>query len=203
MITNKLKLIKFTDSNNNDYLISDDYFNDINSIRHLNRNDDFTFEQIYSDMIQKQEICNLYLVQQIRLKLNKLFELAIFPKIKEFLQFFTEGLLDDIINYNTLKDDLEPIINNIIYYHMGIDPSKSKQNGIPLESSVDRFSDLFINLLDEDSKSKITGIYNERLKTKILELLSILCKYYGIVYRNFLKYIFNDTRYRRLNQILV
>jgi hypothetical protein len=186
---------------NNDYLIEDDYFNDIDSIRHLN-GDNFTFDQIYNDMIQKQEKSNLYLVQQIRLKLNKLFELAIFPKIKEFLQFFTEGSLDAIINYATLKDNLEPIINDIIYYHMGIDPTKSKENGIPLESSVNRFSDLFINLLDEDSKSKITGIYNERLKTKIIDLLSILCKYYGCVYRNFLKYIFNDTRYRKLNAVL-
>jgi hypothetical protein len=86
---------------------------------------------------------------------------------------------------------------------MNIDPTKSKETQIPLESSVDSFSNLFILPLDEETKIKLTTVYNERLKIKIIDLLSIICKYYGSIYRNFLKFIFNDTRYRSLDSVLI
>ena len=138
----------------------------------------------------------------MNLYLPIVFSDIIIPQTKKFLQFFVETNLDNILDYNNLKDQLKPIIDNIIYYHMNIDPTKSKEMQIPLESSVDAFSNLFISSLDEDTKTKLLTIYNERFKSKIIDLLTIVCKYYGSIFRNFLKYIFNDTRYRRLDSVL-
>jgi len=194
----KLKQLDFIVNNNNNYIINDNEFNDIR-IPNIGI---LQFDDIYDDLINKQEYSNLYLYNSIKIKLNILFSGVIFPQITNFLQLFSDNALGNIINYVNLLEDLKPIIDNIIYYHIGIDPTKSKENNVPLETSVNQFSELFINLLEESSKIKITGIYNERLKTKIIDLLSILCKYYGCVYRNFLKYVFNDVRYRKLDQFL-
>jgi hypothetical protein len=183
------------------YLIDKDYFNaDITNkqISLLN----LPFTNIYTDLIDKQTNSNLYLTTQIRSKLNILFRDIIIPQIEKFLQFFVDKELDQTINYNNIQEDLKPIIDNIIYYHMNIDPTKSKETQIPLETSVEAFSNLFINPLDEDIKTKLITIYNDRLKSKIIDLLTILCKYYGSVYRNFLKYIFNDVRYSKLDGVL-
>lgn len=158
------------------------------------------YNEIYNDLINKQTDSNLYLVHSIRIKLIALFEYIIIPKVKEFLQFFADNDLDQIINFN----NLQPIINNIIYYHMNIDPTKSKDTQIPLEASVTAFSEIFLNFLpDETVKTKLRNIFDERLKSKIIDLLMYMCKYYGSVYRNYLKYIFNDVRYSYLDPYLV
>ena len=197
----KMKQLDFIVNNiPNNYLINNsDFDTDINN-KTLNN---ITFKNIYKDLVNKQAESNLYMVTQLTLKLNLLFQNVILPQVKKFLQFFVQANLDATIDYNNIQRELQPIIQNIIYYHMNIDPTKSKETQIPLETSVDAFSNLFINLLDENEKTKLTSIYNDRLKSKILDLLTILCKYYGSVYRNFLKYIFNDTRYRRLDNRLV
>jgi len=166
---------------------------------------EYNFLTIYKDLIKKQTLSNQYLIKKLRIKLNTVFQDIILPQVKEFLTIFVESSnnLDQIINYDRIKDNLEPIINNIIYYHMNIDPTKSKEIQIPLETSVTAFSELFINFIDDSTvKTKLTSIYNEKLKSKITNLLIILCKYYGTVYRNFLKYIFNDTRYSKLDDVL-
>ena len=86
---------------------------------------------------------------------------------------------------------------------MNIDPTKTKDTQIPLESIARAFSDLFLSLLDENTRVKLAGIYNERLNSKIIDLLTLICKYYATIYRNFLKYMFNDVRYRRLDANLI
>ena len=180
------------------YLIPSINFNDNIDRKVVLENE---FREIYKDLINKQTLSNEYLIRELRIKLNTVFQDIILPQVKEFLIIFVESSnnLDQIINYNRIKDNLEPIINNIIYYHMNIDPTKSKEIQIPLETSVTAFSELFINFIDDSTlKTKLTSIYNEKLKSKITDLLIILCKYYGTVYRNFLKYIFNDTRYRQI-----
>ena len=189
----------------NNYLINTGNFdNNINNLKlDVTPVRNITFKNIYKDLVNKQTECNAYLTNVIRIKLNILFEDIILPQVKEFLQFFADNNLDAIIDYATLQNELQPIIDNIIYYHMNIDPTKSKETQIPLESSVDSFSNLFILPLDEETKIKLTTVYNERLKIKIIDLLSIICKYYGSIYRNFLKFIFNDTRYRSLDSVLI
>lgn len=189
----------------NNYLINTgDFDNNINNLElDITPIRNITFKNIYKDLVNKQTECNLYLTNIILIKLNILFEDIILPQVKEFLQFFADNNLDAIIDYATLRNELQPIIYNIIYYHINIDPTKSKEPQIPLESSVESFSNLFILPLDEETKIKLTTVYNERLKIKIIDLLSIICKYYGCVYRNFLKFIFNDTRYRSLDRVLI
>ena len=207
----KISLIDFiiTPQTQKDYYLipNTDFDRDINrkqiTLPQNGANIDYDFDRIYNDLINKQKNSNIYLVKYITIKLNTLFREIILPNIKEFLQFFVEANLDASINYANIQNDLKPIIENIIYYHMNIDPTKSKETQIPLETSVDAFSNLFIYPLDENTRTKLTTIYNDRLKPKIIELLTIICKYYGCVYRNFLKYIFNDTRYRRLDAVLV
>jgi hypothetical protein len=200
------KQIDFMTKNiQNNYLINNgDFDNNINTLKlDITPRRNVTFKNIYKDLVNKQTECNEYLTNIIRIKLNILFEDIILPQVKEFLQFFADNNLDAIIDYANIQNELEPIIDNIIYYHMNIDPTKSKETQIPLESSVESFSNLFILPLDEETKIKLTTVYNERLKTKIIDLLSIICKYYGCVYRNFLKFIFNDTRYRKLDNVLI
>jgi hypothetical protein len=207
----KISLIDFiiTPQTQKDYYLipNTDFDRDINrkqiTLPQNGANIDYDFDRIYNDLINKQKNSNIYLVKYITIKLNTLFREIILPNIKEFLQFFVEANLDATINYVNIQNDLKPIIENIIYYHMNIDPTKSKDTQIPLETSVDAFSNLFIIPLDENTRTKLTTIYNDRLKPKIIELLTIICKYYGCVYRNFLKYIFNDTRYRKLDAVLV
>jgi len=161
----------------------------------------YSYDVIYDDLINSQSISVSYMVKNIRDYLTLTFDLVIIPQVEKLLQFFTDTSLDrTLIN---LDNDIKPIIDNIIYYHLNIDPSKAKEQQIPLENSVNALGDLFINPLDEDNKQKLLSIYNERLKNKILDLLTNVSKYYLNVYRNHLKYIFNDVRYNRLDPILI
>lgn len=161
----------------------------------------YSYDVIYDDLINTQSISISYMVKNIRDYLTLTFDLVIIPQVRKLLQFFSDTSLDaTLIN---LDNDIKPIIDNIIYYHLNVDPSKAKEQQIPLENSVNAFGDLFINPLDEDNKQKLLSIYNERLKNKILDLLTNVSKYYLNVYRNHLKYIFNDVRYNRLDPILI
>ena len=161
----------------------------------------YSYDIIYDDLINSQSISVSYMVKNIRDYLTLTFDLVIIPQVEKLLQFFTDRSLDrTLLNLN---NDIKPIIDNIIYYHLNVDPSKAKEQQIPLENSVNAFGDLFINPLDEDNKQKLLSIYNERLKNKIIDLLTNVSKYYLNVYRNHLKYIFNDVRYNRLDPILM
>jgi hypothetical protein len=158
--------------------------------------DRLNYKNIYNDLVNTQEKSNLFLTIKLRDKLNKLFEEIIIPEITEFLQFFSNDALNNIITYNNLKDSLQPLIDDIIFYHLNVDPTKAKIQQISLDDTLSKFSELFINLLDEKTRINIQSIYNERLKNKVSEITSLTSAYYLNVYRNYLKYIFNDTRYK-------
>jgi len=156
----------------------------------------YDYKDIYNDLVNTQEKSNLFLTIKLRDKLNKLFEEIIIPEITEFLQFFSNDALNNIITYNNLKDSLQPLIDDIIFYHLNVDPSKAKIQQISLDDTLSKFSELFINFLDEKTRINIQSIYNEKLKNKVSEITSLTSAYYLNVYRNYLKYIFNDTRYK-------
>jgi len=162
----------------------------------------FTFGDIYNDLIDTQEKSNIYLYEKIKTKLEYVFEYIIFPEVIEFLQFHSEDNLTDVITYDNLKENLRPLIGDIINYHLKIDPSKAKNETISLDDTLNKFKDLFINLLQERDKISIPEIYNEKLKNKILEFMTLISKYYLNVYRNYLKYVFNEHKYSLLNEVL-
>jgi hypothetical protein len=83
-------------------------------------------------------------------------------------------------------------------YKRALTTLKDERKKALVEGDADRFQSL-----DDEIKIKLTTIYNDRLKIKIIDLLTIMCKYYGSIYRNFLKFIFNDTRYRSLDRVLI
>jgi len=153
------------------------------------------FKDIYDDLIQNQAKSNIFLYEKIRYKLDYIFRDIIIPQIKNFLQFHADQNLDTIVTYDNLKDNLKPLISDIINYHLNIDPSKAKIEVIPLENTLSKFRDLFINLLDERDKQSIPNIYDDRLKNKIFDFMTLISKYYHNVYRNYLKFVFNDYRY--------
>jgi len=153
------------------------------------------FKDIYDDLIQNQTKSNIFLYEKIRYKLDYIFRDIIIPQIKNFLQFHADQNLDTIVTYDNLKDNLKLLISDIINYHLNIDPSKAKIEVIPLENTLSKFRDLFINLLDERDKQSIPNIYDDRLKNKIFDFMTLISKYYHNVYRNYLKFVFNDYRY--------
>jgi hypothetical protein len=161
------------------------------------------FQHIYNDLINTQVKSNIFLYENLRIKLEYIFEYIIIPEVTEFLQFFSENELKNVITYDNLKENLRPLIGDIINYHLNIDPSKAKTEPIPLENTLSKFRDLFINLLEQTDKQSIPIIYDERLKTKIFDFTSLISKYYNNIFRNYLKYVFNDYRYSLLGANLV
>ena len=153
-------------------------------------------QNIYDDLIQNQVKSNIYLYEKIRIKLDYIFEFIVMPEITEFLQFFSDDELSTTITYDNLKENLKPLIGDIINYHLNIDPTKTKNEVIPLQNTLDKFSELIFGLLKlETDKQNIPAIYNDRLNIKILDFVTIVSKYYLNIYRNYLKYIFNEYRY--------
>ena len=156
------------------------------------------FKDIYDDLIQNQAKSNIFLFEKIRVKLEYVFEYILVPEITEFLQFFADEQLSDIITYDNLKENLKPIIGDIINYHLNVDPMKTKEP-ISLENTLSKFGDLVIGLLKlETDKQNIPVIYNDRLKIKLFDFVTLISKYYHNIYRNYLKFIFNQYRYSQL-----
>jgi len=162
-----------------------------------------SFEDIYNDLIDTQVKSNIFLYQKIRIKLESVFKDIIIREVTKFLQFFSDGELGTVITYDNLKENLRPLIGDIINYHLNIDPAKAKTEVIPLDNTLSKFKDLFINLLNQNDKQIIPGIYDERLKSKIFDFMTLISKYYNNIYRNYLKYVFNDYRYSLLGENLV
>ena len=157
------------------------------------------FQDVYSDLIDTQIKSNIFFYEKIKAKLEYIFEYIIIPEVTEFLQFFSENELKSVITYDNLKENIRPLIGDIINYHLNIDPSKAKTEQIPLDATLSKFRDLFINLLDQNDKQSIPVIYDERLKIKIFDFMSLISKYYNNIYKNHLKYVFNDYRYSLLS----
>lgn len=155
------------------------------------RNCDF----IYDDLINQQRESNAYLYERIYTGLDILFTNALIPQVEHFLEFFSE---QELLPIPISPEEIKVIIDNIIYYHLKIDPTKSKEKEITLEDSVVAFGNLFTNPLAEANKVTIVTIYNDRLKPKLIDTLTQFSKYYLTVYNNYLKYLFNYSRYNRL-----
>jgi hypothetical protein len=156
------------------------------------------FEDIYIDLIDTQKKSNIFLYEKIKNKLELIFQFIILPQVQKFVIFFANDNFNDIIKFDNLKENLRPLISDIINYHLMIDPSKAKIEVIPLDDTLNKFKDLFINLLSQEDKISISSLYEERLKTKIFDYITLISRYYINVYRNYLKWIFNDYRYSLL-----
>jgi hypothetical protein len=135
------------------------------------------------------------LYERIYTGLDILFTNALIPQVEHFLEFFSE---QELLPIPISPEEIKVIIDNIIYYHLKVDPTKSKEKEITLEDSVVAFGNLFTNPLAEANKVTIVTIYNDRLKPKLIDTLTQFSKYYLTVYNNYLKYLFNYSRYNRL-----
>lgn len=160
------------------------------------------FQDIYDDLINNQEKSNIYLFEKIKNKLEYIFEMIVIPEITEFLEFYSDNELKSVITYDNLKENLKPLISDIINYHLNIDPTKAKKEVIPLDDTLGKFKELFINLLEQTDKQNIPTIYDDRLKIKVYDFMTIISKYYVNIYRNYLKCAFNDYRYEKLVLVL-
>jgi len=153
---------------------------------------------IYYDLINTQKYCNQYLEKNIKLKVSELFEKYIIPKLQEFLKFFTDTVLNFKIDYNSMKSQLDPLIDNLINHYLNVNPLKARENKVSLEDIITSFTDIFLLDVLEETKQNINLIYNEKFKNKLTELIRIMSNYYLNVYRNYIRYIFNSVRYQRL-----
>ena len=167
-------------------------------------NQPYRYDVIYTDLIDNQVLANQYLVSEITIKLNNLFENNIIPTTKEFLNYYINGELDTVLDYNALKDNLQPIISDIIYYHLHVnpnDPNKPKDTKT-LDEIVQNYNNLFLNDINEDSKVNIITNYNDKFRSNLITYLTITSGYYLNIYRNQLRYIFNKVRYSKLDIVL-
>ena len=173
-----------------------------NNIRINNK--PYRYDVIYTDLINNQVLANQYLVSEITIKLNNLFENNIIPTTKEFLNYYINGELDTVLDYTALQPNLQPIISDIIYYHLHVnpnDPNKPKDTKT-LDEIVQNYSMLFLNDINEDSKVNIITNYNDKFRSNLITYLTITSGYYLNIYRNQLRYIFNKVRYSKLDIIL-
>jgi hypothetical protein len=173
-----------------------------NNIRINNR--PYRYDVIYNDLIDNQVLANQYLVSEITKQLNSLFENNIIPTTREFLNYYINGELDTILDYTALQPNLQPIISDIVYYHLHVnpnDPNKPKDTKT-LDEIVQNYSNLFLNDINEDSKVNIITNYNDKFRSNLVTYLTITSGYYLNIYRNQLRYIFNRVRYQNLDTVL-
>lgn len=180
------------------------YFNTIDSELLLNINEEnYKNDDVYDDLIGNQDKANKYLSLKIKIQLNNLFEKNIIPTTKEFLDYYVNNTLDSILDYKLLVD-LQPIINDILYYHLQIIPeypNKSNESKT-LDNIVQSYSNLFLDKIDEPTKVTIITNYNEKFRNKLVSYLTITSQYYLNIYRNQLRYIFNKERYSKLKDVI-
>ena len=153
---------------------------------------------IHDDLIDTQKYCNRYLEKNIKIKVSELFEKYIIPKLQEFLKYFTDTVLNFRIDYTIMKPQLDPLIDNLINHYLNVNPLKAREAKVSLEDIITSFTTIFIGELDEETKTSIFIIYDEKFKNKLQELLRIMSNYYLNVYRNHIRYIFNTVRYQKL-----
>ena len=175
------------------------------TVRLININNrPYRYDVIYNDLIDNQVLANQYLVSEITIKLNSLFENNIIPTTREFLNYYINGELDTILDYTALQPNLQPIISDIVYYHLHVnpnDPNKPKDTKT-LDEIVQNYSNLFLNDINEDSKVNIISNYNDKFRSNLVTYLTITSGYYLNIYRNQLRYIFNRVCYQNLDNVL-
>ena len=155
---------------------------------------------VYDDLIGNQEKANKYISSKIKIQLNNLFDKNIIPNTKQFLNYYISSTLDGVLDYAKLLVDLQPIIDDIIYYHLQLIPEYPNKidDSKTLDNIVQSYSNLFLDKIDETTKVTIVTNYNEKFRNKLVSYLTITSQYYLNIYRNQLRYIFNKERYSKL-----
>ena len=162
-----------------------------------------TINDIYEDMINDQKISNQYLVRELKLYLKDEFIRILIPEIKRFIEKFIDIPTNVLVNYETINTInnvlLSNIIDNIITYHLNIDPLKTKTKNMSLGEIMDVFKSSFIfNFDDPVLRQNVFTLYMEKLDEKIINYIMLVSQYALNVYRNQLRYIFNSARYEKI-----
>jgi len=167
-------------------------------------NNILNLKELYNDLTTTQENTNNYLKNNIYENLKNVFDDNIIPSMKEFLKFYTKSSSIFILeNIDTTNNQVLLLIDQIIYYFLGIDPSKVKDNSPSIDNIIDSFINLFIARIDDAVlKTNIATILNNKLKNKLTQFVMIISKYYLNIYQNYLRYLFNRYRYERLDLVL-
>ena len=154
---------------------------------------------VYDDLIYNQDKTNKYLVSKVKTQLNNLFKNNIIPVTKKFLDFYINGVLNDSLVYDKLKDNLQQIIDDIIYYYLQIDPNdpNKPKDSKTLDNIIQNYSNLFLNSFDDQNKVSIITNYNDSFKPNLNTYIIITSEYYLNIYRNQIRYIFNKERYSK------
>jgi hypothetical protein len=176
-------------------------FTIINGSMLLNINEtNYKNSDVYDDLIGNQEKANKYISSKIKIQLNDLFDKNIIPNTREFLNYYISNTLDGVLDYTKLRTDLQPIIDDIMYYHLQLIPEYPNKidDSKTLDNIIQSYSNLFLDKIDETTKVTIVTNYNEKFRNKLVTHLTITSQYYLNIYRNQLRYIFNKERYSKL-----
>jgi hypothetical protein len=155
-------------------------------------------QSIYDDMIKDQKLCNEYLTIELHRYLNLIFINTIVPSIKDFLSMLSEVPIN-IVNNKLNQDLLKDVIDNIIHYHLNIDPTKTKEKKMSLSEIMRPFTESFVfNFDDPEKKQNIVTIYRDKMEARVISYITIVSQYALNIYRNQLRYIFNSARYEKI-----
>jgi hypothetical protein len=187
-----------------------EFFTNMNKITFTNENQQITLvnttiQNIYDDMIKNQKICNEYLTIKLHRYLNLIFINTIVSSIKEFLNMLSD-VPNNILNKNAKlnQDLLKDVIDNIIHYHLNIDPTKTKEKKMSLSEIMRPFTESFVfNFDDPEKKQNIVTIYRDKMEARVISYITIVSQYALNIYRNQLRYIFNSARYENIKNGLV
>jgi hypothetical protein len=113
---------------------------------------------------------------------------------------------NNILNKNAKlnQDLLKDVIDNIIHYHLNIDPTKTKEKKMSLSEIMRPFTESFVfNFDDPEKKQNIVTIYRDKMEARVISYITIVSQYALNIYRNQLRYIFNSARYENIKNGLV
>jgi hypothetical protein len=162
-------------------------------------------DNIYDDMIGEQKIVNKYLTKKIKEYLLYNFNGRIVPLIKEFLDKLVDISVSKVLDTESSvgQEIISNTIDNIITFHLKVDPLKSKDKNMSLNEILTKFNTSFIfNFDDPIQKQNIKSIYDEKLNDKLTTYIMLISQYGLNIYRNQLRYIFNTARYIQIEKNL-
>jgi len=164
-----------------------------------------SIDEIYNDMIGDQKLSNEYLTKNIKDYLFKNYNNVIIPLIKEFLDKLVDISVSNILDTESPigQEIISNTIDNIITFHLKVDPLKSKNKNMSLNEILTKFNTSFIfNFDDPVQKQNIKTIFDEKLNDKLTTYIMLISQYGLNVYRNQLRYIFNTARYTQIKNNL-
>jgi hypothetical protein len=164
-----------------------------------------SIDEIYNDMIGDQKLSNEYLTKNIKDYLFKNYNNVIIPLIKEFLNKLVNITVSNVLDTKSSigQEIISNTIDNIIIYHLKVNPLKSKDKNMSLNEILTKFNTSFIfNFDDPVQKQNIKTIFDEKLNDKLTTYIMLISQYGLNVYRNQLRYIFNTARYTQIENNL-